>query len=314
MCAHVLGKAGRVLKRPEWSMQVPQTFEALGGGLRRVNDSVEISIHGQRLQVWDEIHESSLNYPHSVFAPMNLVTVLRYLSESTSPTNIQYYSLVDYFTNWMLDHTAGDLGKGGMLASPHMNAPTIWSTAAGIITLSRVIRNRHLIARLESHLQIETESKMRGIPEGNEQGSREPDLKAPLTPGGQKLPEQSKSVESLSPLSLLNTAIQAVPSVRYALGLSGVAAAGAIITSLVSGYTFMTPVTVGLVFLGMVVLILVSIVAAATVSKSSFFAGQVLLWAVTIFVVASLGLTISALAIGVPCHWNELLTHRPDCS
>ena len=154
MCAHVLSKAGRVLDKPHWSAAlVPKTFEEFGHGLEVTGADVKITVNGHPVVIWDAINnEGRINYNYSVFAPINLVTVIRYIGTNNSETVNQFYTLIDYFTNWILDNAKND-GNGGVMGSNNIRNPTTWSTAMAIITLSRILNNKELIKRVEATLE-----------------------------------------------------------------------------------------------------------------------------------------------------------------
>ncbi len=117
---------------------------------------------------------------------------------------------------------------------------------------------------------------------------------------------------SLNPLDVLSRATQAVPSVRYALGIAGVAAAAAIVTTLTQGYTRVTIIAVALLLLAMFVLYLFSLLVTSH-STSIHAAGVVLLWAIVLFVITFMGFTATAAAMGWPCNWAEFLRFHSSC-
>jgi TIR domain len=114
------------------------------------------------------------------------------------------------------------------------------------------------------------------------------------------------------PLEILNAAISAVPSVKYALGTAGIAAAAAIMSSFVGGYSRISIISIGLVIIGMFVLFLFSVLITSG-SGAAKYAGIALMWAVTVFVIAFMVFTTTAVATGYPCNWAEFLTLRTAC-
>ena len=150
LCAHVLSKAGRVLDKPHLSALVPKTFEEFGRGLEKTGDGVKITVLKHTVDIWNQTLTPQTNYFHSVFAPISLVTVLRYIKTNNSDAVNRFYTLIDYFTNWILDNAVDD-GNGGVMGSISMRETTTWSTAAAIITLSRILSYKELIKPVEAN-------------------------------------------------------------------------------------------------------------------------------------------------------------------
>ena len=98
---------------------------------------------------------------------------------------------------------------------------------------------------------------------------------------------------------------QAVPAVNYALGLAGIAAAGAIIT-LFLGQSKAAITIIALLFIGMILLFVFSQLAISK-SKSIQLAGTFLLWAVLLFFVTFLIFTVTAFADEWPRPWANFL-------
>jgi hypothetical protein len=115
-----------------------------------------------------------------------------------------------------------------------------------------------------------------------------------------------------TPLEVLNLARQAVPAVNYALGVAGIAAAGAIIT-LFLGWTKASIVLIVLIFIGMVLLFLFSQLVISK-SRSNQIAGAVLLWAVLLFFISFLVFTVTAFAGEWPRPWATFLGITPSAS
>jgi hypothetical protein len=114
------------------------------------------------------------------------------------------------------------------------------------------------------------------------------------------------------PLGILREAIQAVPSVKYALGVAGIAAAAAIVTTLLGGQSRLAIISISFVVVGMFVLFLFSslITSGSSAAKS---AGITLMWATTIFVIIFMVFTTTVVASGYPCNWAEFLALRSAC-
>ena len=108
-----------------------------------------------------------------------------------------------------------------------------------------------------------------------------------------------------SQLSLLTWARREVPATRYAIGIAGVAAAGAILMAF-----FARPagavLVVGFMLAGMVLLLVFSRLSQSHSSHMTA-AGLTLMWAVVACFIAFLGLTIIAVSTGKPDAWARLL-------
>jgi putative effector of murein hydrolase LrgA (UPF0299 family) len=119
-------------------------------------------------------------------------------------------------------------------------------------------------------------------------------------------PEKPSSrVSGFNPLQVLNSARQAVPAVNYALGIAGIAAAGAIVSGFV-GQTKAGLIIVALIFIGMVLLFAFAQLAVAK-SRSIQLAGACLLWAVLLFFIVFLVFTVTAFAAEWPRPWANFL-------
>jgi hypothetical protein len=115
-----------------------------------------------------------------------------------------------------------------------------------------------------------------------------------------------------NPWSVLIYATDRVPALRYAIGVAGIAAAVSIVAALTQGYSIVTTISVGLLIVGMVVLYLF---ARLVTSKATTVhnAGLVLMWTVVAFVIVFMVFTTTAVAVGWPCNWAELLHLRTFC-
>jgi hypothetical protein len=110
---------------------------------------------------------------------------------------------------------------------------------------------------------------------------------------------------SMDALKVLNEARRAVPAVNFALGVAGIAAAGALVSAFIGrGPTAI--VLVALVFIGMVLLFIFSKLATSD-SPSTKYAGVVLLWAVLLFFVTFLILTTTVFLGYGPAAWAQVL-------
>jgi len=112
-------------------------------------------------------------------------------------------------------------------------------------------------------------------------------------------------LSTLNPIKILNAAQRAVPVVKFGLGVAGVAAAGSLVIGLL-GYGRVTVLTLGGMFVAMVLLFLFSKMVGAK-DRTTQILGQVLATAVTIFVCAFLLFTITAFATRWPEPWVQFL-------
>jgi hypothetical protein len=134
--------------------------------------------------------------------------------------------------------------------------------------------------------------------------------------------QNSGPLDSMTnPASVISAAIRAVPVVKYALGLAGVAAAASVVGAFV-GSGPAAIITMAAMLLGMLFLYLVSVVTTGGEPKPLPLPAAVILWAVTLFICAMLFLFTTALAFGWPDNFARAmnlkqsiyagLTTRPD--
>jgi hypothetical protein len=118
-------------------------------------------------------------------------------------------------------------------------------------------------------------------------------------------PDLSGKSGFLSPLKVLNAARRAVPAVKFALGVAGVAAAGAIVTGLIGRGRAAVFILGGM----LVAMILLFVFSRLISSKdpSITTAGMVLLWTVTLFFCLFLVFTATAVAVQKPAAWANVL-------
>ena len=108
---------------------------------------------------------------------------------------------------------------------------------------------------------------------------------------------------TLNPFTLYTKAVRAVPSVKYALGVAGIVAAGAMALALFNGNSKVAILSFVAVMLGMCLLVVFA-AAANTVGR---WPGILLIWSVTILFVSMLLMTVTALAFGSPGNWAKLI-------
>ena len=158
-------------------------------------------------------------------------------------------------------------------------------------------------ARSSSMESITAEQKRDRVPSGNQGTST-------LIPKENHL--EQNIFTRFEPIEVLKQAILAVPSVKYALGVAGIAASSAIISSFYRGYTKLSLFSIALVAISMFLLFLFS-VQITSGSAAAKYAGIALMWAVTGFVIVFMLFTTTAVATGYPCNWAEFLTLRTAC-
>lgn len=103
------------------------------------------------------------------------------------------------------------------------------------------------------------------------------------------------------PTGILQTAIRQVPSVRYALGIAGIAAAGSLVTKFL-GYDRASIIIIGGTFVGMILLYVFSRMVASQ-SEATTIHGIVLLYAMIFFFCCFLFFTVTAFSFTWPLPW-----------
>lgn len=115
-----------------------------------------------------------------------------------------------------------------------------------------------------------------------------------------------------NPILVIREATKSVPAVRYALGIAAIAAAASLVATFTGGYERASVIIMGLLFVGMVLLFVFSVLVRAD-STAVRLAAVVLLWSSTAFFVLFLGFTATAAATGWPCNWADFLSFRSSC-
>lgn len=151
LCAHAIGKAARVLGKPEWADLVRRTFVQVAETFARRKDSFEFDFFGARVVLWDTVNQVyPINYSWSAFAPLTILTLVRQLTTEASEQNARLYEMIRFFVSWITDHLGSAANRPGVFAGPSTPYVMTWSTAAAAIALSRLIEKQALIAELES--------------------------------------------------------------------------------------------------------------------------------------------------------------------
>ncbi|MEH3117601.1 MAG: hypothetical protein PGN25_08360 [Methylorubrum populi] len=109
----------------------------------------------------------------------------------------------------------------------------------------------------------------------------------------------------MNPLQILKNAQNEVPSLRFASGLVGIAAAGTIIVSLMSknGDPY---ILAGSVLVGMAVLFIFSVAVTSGVIGGGY-AASALIWSINLFFITFLFFTVFAFSSGLPCNWAKFI-------
>jgi hypothetical protein len=118
------------------------------------------------------------------------------------------------------------------------------------------------------------------------------------------------TVRSLSPVAILNAGLRAVPALKYALGVAGIAVLGAVVVG-VLGSTRAAVVILGGMFVAMVLLFAFARLTASE-SPTITAAGVFLLWAVILFFCTFLVFTATAVAVRWPKPLADLMFGRID--
>ncbi|MDE8763650.1 MULTISPECIES: DUF2207 domain-containing protein [Rhizobium] len=112
-------------------------------------------------------------------------------------------------------------------------------------------------------------------------------------------------------ISVLALASKQAPIAKYAWGLVALAAAAAIIATMI-GYSRLAIIAVSLVILGTaLVMVLSQLIISA--SSNVITIAIVLIWSIVIFFIIFLMFTVSAFAFGQPCNWADFLQIRSAC-
>jgi hypothetical protein len=129
---------------------------------------------------------------------------------------------------------------------------------------------------------------------------------APTTQSG----ERAGGIGFAALIQLANAASRKVPAVKYAFGLAGIAACGAII-ALILGTTKSALVILTLTFVGSVLLFVFAKLSTSQ-NQSVFLAGSVLVWAIVGFFTVFLIITTTAFVGAWPQPWADFLGISPN--
>jgi hypothetical protein len=110
---------------------------------------------------------------------------------------------------------------------------------------------------------------------------------------------------AIEPWTVLQTAINKVPAVKYALAVAGVAAAGAIVVKFLD-YQQASIIIIAGVFIAMILMFIFAKMVTGPNPKTTI-PGLILLYSVLFFFVIFLGFTVTAFALGWPPAWVTFL-------
>ena len=143
LCMHVLAKWGRFRGRRDLVDGVASTFRQIVAGFEGAELHVEVA--GQRLALWDQFHlnEGRLNYMWAFFAPISVVTLLRF-PEILDDRTLRF---IEHFVRWIQLHARTvDERTVGISGSETLSEVKVWSTAEAVIVLSRVLDMKGLLS------------------------------------------------------------------------------------------------------------------------------------------------------------------------
>jgi hypothetical protein len=132
-------------------------------------------------------------------------------------------------------------------------------------------------------------------------------------PGGNDLIQKSEPGPKSSQVDLLKWARSEVPAVKYAIGISGIAAAGSL------ALTFFTKPQTAVIVIGFMLAAMVLLYVFSKLAKSDSphitAAALVLMWSVVVAFVVFISLTVTAVITGYPSTWSRLLSlEQPQSS
>lgn len=115
----------------------------------------------------------------------------------------------------------------------------------------------------------------------------------------------AEPISVFTPVAALRAATKAVPAVKYAVGLVGIAAA----VSLARGFLPGVGVVAMLPLLGGFILVMAVLVilAAAVASPARTPVAKLFLWATCLFTIAFMLFTVTAVAVGWPRAWAQVI-------
>lgn len=146
ICMHVIAKAARVLQHEEWENRVLDTLAKVIDGYDSAGNG-EFDVHSGSeggpvtTKLWDSLHmnDTALNYTWYFFAPINLVTLLRFVRERRFWKTPAYYKFVSDQVQWITANVEKHGDGEGVRGAPTLGGVKIWSTAQAVIVLSRLL-------------------------------------------------------------------------------------------------------------------------------------------------------------------------------
>ncbi|MEW6262583.1 MAG: hypothetical protein AB1641_05845 [Thermodesulfobacteriota bacterium] len=144
ICMHMLKKAPENFKSDNWDSMVESTFRIIVESFDSNGDDC-FTYDGKRHKIWQNIHanDSSLNYAYAFFAPIHLITLLKFTDQSNLYGSNKYWLFIKYMTDWIIENSKNVDGKYGVLGAKTYEDVKTWSTAQAVIVLSRLLKISH---------------------------------------------------------------------------------------------------------------------------------------------------------------------------
>lgn len=150
ICAHALEKISRIRKRDDLGKRIQETSREIAKCYVSVSADQDMKLYGAPIRMWDQVYTST-NYLYANFAPIHMVALINRLEVDEADRDV--YGMIEKFNAWIIDN-ANNLNHGtGVSGSPTHTPVTVWSTAKAVISLSRLLKAKDRILRLEELLK-----------------------------------------------------------------------------------------------------------------------------------------------------------------
>lgn len=141
MCMHILMKGSKILQEDSWREKVAETFLLIIKSFN-LNNPSSFKIEDQEIRIWDFIQVmGEFQYLWDFFAPINVVTFLRFIDDDRFNQESKYFQFIDYFLTWIFVNEARTPSGPGIKASENNQDVKTWPTALSVIVLSRILHN-----------------------------------------------------------------------------------------------------------------------------------------------------------------------------
>ena len=147
LCMHVLAKWGRYRGRVDLVNGVAATLKRVVVATAQ-SESGTIEIEGNQLAIWDQLHltEGSISYLWYFFAPITVVTVLRFADHPDFVGCSEVGTFIRKFVDWISTHVRKvDSRSSGVSGGETLPDPSVWATGLSVIVLSRVLERLDLL-------------------------------------------------------------------------------------------------------------------------------------------------------------------------